>query len=90
MARCTFCRENIAPGTGTMLVKNDGKIILLCSSKCERNMDKGREPRKLRWTLAHTREKRLAEKARGTKEEKGKPAATEKPAAEKLETPAAA
>ncbi len=33
-----------------MLVKNDGTILYLCSSKCEKNMELGRKPERLKWT----------------------------------------
>lgn len=50
MVECTFCSCKIEQGTGKMLVKNDGKIIYFCSSKCEKNMMKlGRDPKKVTW-----------------------------------------
>ncbi|MBI4017178.1 MAG: 50S ribosomal protein L24e [Candidatus Aenigmarchaeota archaeon] len=66
MARCSFCRETIDRGTGTMLVKNDGKILFFCSSKCDKNMMKlGREPRHVRWTGAFAREKKQSKAGAG-------------------------
>ena len=51
MPRCDFCRKTIEPGTGKMLVKNDGKVLDLCSNKCEKNLVKlRRKPRTTRWT----------------------------------------
>ncbi len=48
--KCSFCRENIEPGTGLMFVKSDGKIFYFCSSKCEKNMLKlRREPKDVKW-----------------------------------------
>ena len=48
---CSFCNARIDPGTGTMLVKNDGSILYFCSDKCRKNMLKlRRDPRKLKWT----------------------------------------
>lgn len=48
---CSFCNRKIEPGTGTMLIKNDGSIIHFCSDKCRKNMLKlRRDPRKLKWT----------------------------------------
>ncbi len=53
MVKCTFCRYNIEPGTGTMYVKTDGKVLNFCSMKCEKNMLKlGRNSRFLKWTKA--------------------------------------
>jgi large subunit ribosomal protein L24e len=44
-----------------MFVKNDGKILYFCSSKCEKNMLKlRRKPRDQRWTEAHKKEKSAA------------------------------
>lgn len=47
---CSFCGENITPGTGLMYVRNDGSILYFCSSKCKKNMDFGRKPEDLEWT----------------------------------------
>ncbi|MBI4147918.1 50S ribosomal protein L24e [Candidatus Woesearchaeota archaeon] len=63
MTRCSFCRKAIEQGTGTMLVKNDGKILFFCSSKCDKNLNKlGREPRHTRWTGAYAKEKQESKK----------------------------
>ncbi len=54
MMPCSFCGENITPGTGKMYVKTDSKIFYFCSTKCEKNMTKlGRKPRKMPWTKEH-------------------------------------
>ena len=48
--RCSFCREDIEPGTGKMFVKKDGNVLQFCSRKCEKNMLKlKRAPRKVNW-----------------------------------------
>jgi len=58
MARCSFCRKEIDPGTGKLYVKNDGKVFPLCSNKCEKNLFKlGRKPRLTRWSGASREEK---------------------------------
>ena len=49
---CDYCGADIEPGTGTMLVHNDGSTTHFCSSKCENNADLGREARNLGWTDA--------------------------------------
>jgi len=50
MVKCTFCKKEIPKGTGTMYVKNDGKIFHFCSSKCDKNMLKlKRKPVKQKW-----------------------------------------
>jgi large subunit ribosomal protein L24e len=47
---CDYCGADIEPGTGTMLIYNDGSTTNFCSSKCENNADLGREARNLEWT----------------------------------------
>ncbi|SDX83806.1 LSU ribosomal protein L24E [Halobellus clavatus] len=49
---CDYTGEEIEPGTGTMLVKNDGTILHFKDSKAEKNYRLGREPRDLEWTEA--------------------------------------
>lgn len=49
--KCTFCGTNIEKGTGKTLARNSGKLVFLCSSKCEKNMFKlERKPRYVEWT----------------------------------------
>lgn len=50
MAKCFVCNKEVTPGTGVMLVKNDGKTQLYCSKKCDKIMNKlGRKLSKLTW-----------------------------------------
>ncbi|MBN2733326.1 MAG: 50S ribosomal protein L24e [Methanomicrobiaceae archaeon] len=49
---CSFCGEQVEPGTGKMYVKKDGSIFYFCSSKCENNYLLGRVPRRVAWTKA--------------------------------------
>ncbi|MDD4299083.1 MAG: 50S ribosomal protein L24e [Methanomicrobium sp.] len=49
---CSFCGEQIEPGTGKMFVKKDGSIFYFCSSKCQNNYRLGRVPRRVAWTAA--------------------------------------
>jgi large subunit ribosomal protein L24e len=47
---CSFCGQEIEPGTGKMFVRRDGSVLYFCSSKCEKNMLKlKRVPRKIKW-----------------------------------------
>jgi len=46
---CSFCGQELEPGTGVMFVKRDGTVYFFCSSKCERNFKLGRKGRKLKW-----------------------------------------
>ena len=49
---CSFCGEQLEPGTGIMYVKKDGSIFYFCSSKCRNNYRLGRVPRRVTWTAA--------------------------------------
>ncbi len=56
MVNCSFCGKEILPGTGKMLVKNDGKILYFCSRKCEKNMlILKRVPKEVKWTKEYRR-----------------------------------
>ena len=57
---CSFCGKEIEPGTGKMYVMADGTVYYFCSSKCQKNMMKlHRIPRKVRWTSAYMKEKKI-------------------------------
>ena len=60
MPKCTFCGETISRGTGMMYVKNDGKILWFCGTKCEKNLLKlKRKPIATKWSQYYiTKEKR--------------------------------
>ena len=74
---CTFCGDEIEPGTGKMYIKKDGVIYHFCKSKCFKNMVQlGRVPRRTTWTSYHEREKAVRMK--------GLPVAPEEPKARKL------
>lgn len=50
---CSFCGEEIEPGTGRMYVKKDGTIYSFCTHKCYQNMiELRRVPRTTLWTRA--------------------------------------
>jgi len=50
---CSFCGNEVEPGTGKMFVRRDGTVFFFCSSKCEKNLlDLRRVPRTVRWTRA--------------------------------------
>jgi large subunit ribosomal protein L24e len=57
--KCSFCKNNIEPGTGKMFVKNDGKVFYFCSSKCKKNMFKlKRDPKKVKWVIKEKKVKK--------------------------------
>ncbi len=47
MPKCSYCGKMYDIHRGVTLVKNDGTILHLCSSKCRKNMAMKR--RKVRW-----------------------------------------
>ena len=48
---CSFCGDEIEPGTGKMYIKKDATIFFFCTNKCQKNMIKlKRVPRRVRWT----------------------------------------
>jgi len=57
MVNCVFCGHTLEKGTGTMFVKNDGRMLYFCSTKCQKNLFKlKRKAREQKWT----KESRLA------------------------------
>ena len=48
---CSFCGQEIEPGTGKMYVKKDATVFYFCSNKCQKNQLKlKRIPRRTRWS----------------------------------------
>lgn len=55
---CSFCGQDIEPGTGRLYVKKDGTVHHFCTSKCYKNMIQLRRvPRRTAWTAQFFREK---------------------------------
>ncbi len=53
---CTFCGNDIEPGTGKMYVRKDGTVHFFCSHKCQANqLDLGRIGRRVRWTRRYVK-----------------------------------
>ena len=49
--KCSFCGDDIEPGTGKMFVKKDGTVLNFCTNKCYKNMiELKRGPRTTAWT----------------------------------------
>lgn len=56
---CSFCGREIPPGTGSIYVRRDGRILRFCSSKCRKSMIKfKRDPRKFKWCRAYRQRQR--------------------------------
>ncbi len=49
MPKCSFCGNPLPEGRGKMLVKTSGQVLYFCNSKCQRNYELGRNPKKLKW-----------------------------------------
>ena len=49
MPKCSFCKQMYEFPKGTSVVQRDGNVRYYCSSKCRKNMEMGRDNRKVRW-----------------------------------------
>ncbi len=56
--QCSFCADEIEPGTGMMFVKRDGTVYNFCSSSCRKQqLHLGRVGHRRTWTRAHSHKK---------------------------------
>ncbi len=63
--QCSFCADEIEPGTGMMFVKRDGTVYNFCSSSCRKQqLHLGRVGHRRKWTRAHA-QKKATEQAGG-------------------------
>jgi len=46
---CSYCKQEIEQGTGSILARRDGKVARFCSNKCRKNHNMKRDPKKLKW-----------------------------------------
>jgi len=79
---CSFCGQEIEPGTGSLYIRKDAVSYNFCSNKCRKNQIKlGRIPRRTRWTKAFVDMKAagLSKEARAKPEEGEEPQGTPAP-----------
>ena len=66
---CSFCGDEIGPGTGKMFIKKDGTVLNFCTNKCHKNMSEiKRVPRTTAWTAKFKIEKEARLKVAEKKE----------------------
>jgi len=49
MPTCSFCKKNFLEPRGLTVFTFEGKSLHFCSSKCRRNLDLGRDAKKVNW-----------------------------------------
>jgi large subunit ribosomal protein L24e len=77
--QCSFCANEIEPGTGTMYIKRDGSVFHFCSSSCRKQqLHLGRVGHRLKWTRAHAL-KRAVDQSSALASRAAKEAAAERP-----------
>ena len=76
---CSFCGEQIEPGTGKMYCRKDGTVLLFCTNKCYKNMvELKRVPRNITWTKAYAVKKGISKAAKEKAEQKAETKVEEK------------
>jgi large subunit ribosomal protein L24e len=60
--KCSMCKTSMLRGTGKMYVRNDGRLLYFCSSKCQKNWKMGRGEKGLKWAQAADTEKKMPAK----------------------------
>jgi large subunit ribosomal protein L24e len=96
--QCSFCAQEIEPGTGMMFVKRDGTVFHFCTSSCRKQqLHLHRVGHRFKWTRAHelkrAADRSSAQKAPsavpGVKAGRTRPGRRSAPAAEPPAAPAA-
>ena len=49
MPICSFCKRQYNFPRGLTVYTTDGRIVYFCSSKCRKNADLKRDPKKVNW-----------------------------------------
>ena len=68
MPKCSFCHKDYDLHKGLTLILNDGKILHFCSSKCRKNSELGRQPKRVKWIK---KPKKQQKKEMGKTKERG-------------------
>jgi len=62
MPTCSFCKKNYEIPRGLTVFTFDGKTVHFCSSKCKRNLNLKRDPKKVNWIKSEKKVKAIVEK----------------------------
>jgi len=57
MPVCSFCKKDYAEHKGLTVFTFDGRTVHYCSSKCRRNLDLKRDPKKVKWIKKDKKDK---------------------------------
>ena len=70
MPRCSFCKEEYGFPRGMTVVQIDGVLLYFCSSKCRRNHNLKRDPKKTNWVKREKKVNTVVEEKKPVKKEK--------------------
>ena len=73
MPTCSFCKKHYKEPRGLTVFTFDGRSVHFCSSKCRRNLDLKRDPKKVNWIKREKKvkiDKKIEEKNVEKNEEK--------------------
>ena len=70
MPTCSFCKKHYDSPRGLTVFTFDGRSIHFCSSKCKRNLDLKRDPKKVNWIKREKKVKKVEIKAEKSSETK--------------------
>ena len=59
MPTCFFCKKNYHEHKGLIVFTFEGKTMNFCSSKCRRNLDLKRDPKKVNWVKRKKKVKKI-------------------------------
>ncbi|MBT4166185.1 hypothetical protein HOE04_04055 [archaeon] len=68
MPTCSFCKKNFENPRGLTVFTFEGKSLHFCSSKCRRNLDLKRDPKKVNWVKREKKTKKPTTHAKEIKE----------------------